>query len=105
MGTCVRMYRPTDTPPEASTKPVEGLSGLPTEHLERELCSLASHLAVGMARWIALADEYDRRRGWGRWGGVVSTSHWVSWRWPVPRGLRASTSASRGSFADLPLIR
>jgi uncharacterized protein DUF222 len=74
------MYRPAETPvddsPEASRDPAE----IPTEHLEAELCELASHLAAGMARWIALVEEYDRREGWGKWWGVKSTAHWIAWQ-------------------------
>jgi hypothetical protein len=65
------MYRPTETPPAAPPKPAADPAELKTERLEHELCSLASHLTAGMARWIALVDEYDRRQGWGRWGGIV----------------------------------
>ena len=73
------------------------LAELPTEHLEAELCELASHLAAGMARWIALVDEYGE--GWGSWWGVNSTAHWTPGAVRARRGWRASTSASRGRFA------
>ncbi|MFL5891582.1 MAG: hypothetical protein ACJ75I_02475 [Solirubrobacterales bacterium] len=71
---------------------------LATEHLEHELCELSSHLAAGMARWISLVDEYDRREGWGSWWGVKSTAHWISWRcneelvFRNPRGERIENS-------------
>jgi hypothetical protein len=72
------MYRPSETGHEAPS--ASDPADLATEHLEAELCSLASHLAAGMARWIALIDEFDRREGWGKWAGVLSTAHWISWQ-------------------------
>jgi len=75
------MYRSVDPPQQRATAaPPKSPADLPNEHLEAELCELASHLAAGMARWIALVDEYDRREGWGKWSGVGSTAHWISWQ-------------------------
>jgi uncharacterized protein DUF222/HNH endonuclease len=99
------MYRPAETPvddsPEASRDPAE----IPTEHLEAELCELASHLAAGMARWIALVEEYDRREGWGKWWGVGSTAHWIAWQCSC--SLRAAREHVRVARAlrELPRIR
>src|SRR5919197_1315123 len=56
MRTSVRMYRPADEAIEAAPRPPRDRAELPIEHLEAELCALASHLAAGMARWIALID-------------------------------------------------
>jgi Domain of unknown function (DUF222)/HNH endonuclease len=96
------MYRPTETPLErAPASPAE----LETEHLEHELCELSSHLTAAMARWIALVDEYDRREGWGRWGGVVSTAHWISWQCACSvRTARDHVRVAR-ALRSLPLIR
>jgi hypothetical protein len=74
------MYRPAGIAVEPAKKRPQSPAELPTEHLEHELCQLASHLSAAMARWISLVDEFDRREAWGKWGGVVSTSHWISWR-------------------------
>ena len=63
-------------PPDRGADP----STLATEHLEAELCSLASRIEAGMVRFLALIDEYDRREGWGQWWGVLSTAHWISWQ-------------------------
>jgi Domain of unknown function (DUF222) len=99
------MYPPTDMPPAAPSSRAADPARLETEHLEHELCSLASHLAAGMARWIALVDEYDRREGWGKWSGVVSTPHWISWRCGC--SLRAAREHVRVARAlrELPLTR
>jgi hypothetical protein len=96
------MYRPADPPPETAAKqPAE----LETEHLEAELCTLSSHLAAGMARWIALVDEYDRREGWGRWRGVLSTAHWISWQCACSvRTARDHVRVAR-ALRDLPSTR
>ena len=74
------MYRPAETPIEPAKMRAADPAELLTEHLEHELCQLASDLTAAMARWISLVDEFDRREAWGKWGGVVSTAHWISWR-------------------------
>ncbi len=96
------MYRSAETPvDEAPRDPAD----LETERLEAELCELASHLTAGMARWIALVDEYDRREGWGRWWGVGSTAHWISWQCACSlRTARDHVRVAR-ALRELPLIR
>jgi hypothetical protein len=96
------MYRSTVDDPAA---PERDLGELPLEHLEAELCELAAHLGAGMARWIALVDEYDHREGWGSWSGVKSTSHWISWRCACStRAAREHVRVAR-ALRELPLTR
>jgi hypothetical protein len=81
-----------------------GLAGLPLEHLEHELCELASHLEAGMARWLALLAEYDRRDGWWSWHGVRSLAEWVAWRCSIsPRAAREHVRVAR-ALRELPMI-
>jgi hypothetical protein len=58
-----------------------------------------------MARWIALVDEYDRREGWGRWGGVVSTAHWISWQCACSAHTAREYVRVARSLRDLPMTR
>jgi hypothetical protein len=99
------MYRSGETPLEAAKGARTEPPDLATEHLEHELCELSSHLAAGMARWISLVDEYDRREAWGRWGGVMSTAHWISWQ--CASSVHTAREYVRVARAnrDLPLIR
>jgi hypothetical protein len=97
------MYRSADSRQQQVTAAPQTPAELPTEHLEAELCELASHLAAGMARWIALVDEYDRREGWGKWSGVGSTAHWISWQCACSlRTARDHVRVAR-ALRDLPL--
>jgi hypothetical protein len=77
---------------------------LPLELLEHELCQLAAHLEAGMARWIALLAEYDRRDGWWSWHGVRSVAEWIAWRCSVsPRAAREHVRVAR-ALRELPMI-
>jgi hypothetical protein len=81
-----------------------GLAGLPLEHLEHELCELASHLEAGMARWLALVAEYDRRDGWWSWHGVRSLAEWIAWRCAMSqRAAREHVRVAR-ALRELPRI-
>ena len=48
------------------------------ERLEAEICQGAAHLCAGMARWLRLVAEFDRREGYARWE-CRSTAHWLNW--------------------------
>jgi hypothetical protein len=86
--------------PKGGGDPVD----LPLEHLEHELCELASHLEAGMARWIALLAEYDRRDGWWSWHGVGSVAEWIAWRCSIsPRAAREHVRVAR-ALRELPMI-
>jgi hypothetical protein len=99
------VYRSADPATEAAARPSDSLAELPTEHLEHELCQLASHLTAAMARWISLVDEFDRREGWGKWGGVVSTSHWISWRCACSERMAREHVRVARALRELPLTR
>jgi hypothetical protein len=78
---------------------------MPVEHLEAELCELAAQIEAGMARWIALVGEYDRREGWGSWWGVRSTAEWIAWRCSCsPRAAREHVRVAR-ALRELPQTR
>jgi hypothetical protein len=55
--------------------------------LEREICELGAHMAVGMCRWLVLVGEFDERCGWAECG-VYWCARWLSWRCSI--GLRAA---------------
>src|SRR4051794_41567153 len=97
MGTYVRMYRSVTANPNPSDTGGVELAALPVEHLEHELCELAAHVEAGMARWVALVGEDDRREGWGSWGGGCSCAGGVAWRRSCSP--RAARGARRGSPA------
>jgi hypothetical protein len=88
----------------SSTSGVADPADLPLERLEHELCQLASHLEAGMARWIALLAEYDRRDGWWSWHGVRSVAEWIAWRCSIsPRAAREHARVAR-ALRELPRI-
>ncbi|MDN5757501.1 MAG: 13E12 repeat family protein, partial [Tomitella sp.] len=47
--------------------------------IEREICTLAAHIAAATARFLTLLDTFDRRGGWAG-AGVLSCAHWLSWK-------------------------
>ena len=98
------MYRPQET--RCSWSPVAAEpAGLELEHLEAQLCELASQIGAGMARWISLVGEYDHREGWGSWRGVRSTAEWIAWRCACsPRMAREHVRVAR-ALRELPLTR
>src|SRR5438445_10374625 len=51
---------------------------LPLERLEAEICEGAAHLFAGMARWLLLVGEFDRRNGYERWE-CRSAAFWLNW--------------------------
>jgi hypothetical protein len=80
----------------------EGLSALPTEHLEAEIESLAAQINVSTARWLSLLGEYDARDGWCSWG-TKSLAEWVAWRCGLePRAAREHVRVAR-ALRELPL--
>ncbi len=99
------MYRAAESQSEGARRPVEGLADLTLEHVEAELCELAAHIGAGMARWIALVDEYDRREGWGSWRGVASTAHWIAWRCACSQRMAREHVRAARALRELPLTR
>ena len=70
--------------------------------LADELASLSAHLSAGMARWLELLGEFDRRLGWLAWGGC---SRWLAWRCGLDgRTAREHVRVAR-ALGGLPLIR
>ncbi|WP_182347201.1 HNH endonuclease [Tomitella gaofuii] len=66
------------------TTQVEGERGIVDDacdikEVERELCTLAAHIAAATARFLILLAQFDRRGGWNGIG-VLSCAHWLSWR-------------------------
>src|SRR5437588_4741680 len=50
----------------------------PLERLEAQICEGAAHLFAGMARWLLLVGEFDRRKGYERWE-CRSSAFWLNW--------------------------
>jgi hypothetical protein len=99
------MGEPTDDAQGVSAAPRSRPDELPIERLEAELCELAAHLEAGMARWISLVAEYDRRGGWSECWGVRSTAEWIAWRCSCsPRAAREHVRVAR-ALRELPKIR
>src|SRR5215211_6806809 len=97
--------RSTSLEPDSSPPRAGELAELPLEHLEHELCELGAHIEAGMARWIALVGEYDRREGWGSWRGVRSSAEWIAWRCSCsPRAAREHVRVAR-ALRELPRTR
>jgi hypothetical protein len=46
--------------------------------MEREIRTLAAHIASATARWLALIAEYDSFGGW-HGSGAKSCAEWISW--------------------------
>ncbi|MDE3132004.1 MAG: DUF222 domain-containing protein [Acidobacteriota bacterium] len=76
----------------------------PLELLEREICTLAAHLAAATCRWLSLIAEFDAREGWAEWG-VASCADWLSWRCGI--GLHTAREQTRvaRTLGGLPLVR
>jgi len=76
----------------------------PLELLEREICTLAAHLAAATCRWLLLVAEFDAREGWAEWG-TTSCAHWLSWRCGIgATAAREHTRVAR-MLGGLPLVR
>ncbi|GAA0619605.1 HNH endonuclease signature motif containing protein [Sporichthya brevicatena] len=77
---------------------------VPIEVLADRITEGAGHLAAATGAWLALIEEYDRRRGWASWG-VKSCAHWLAWRCGI--GLTAAREHIRTAraLADLPVTR
>lgn len=77
---------------------------MPLPEVERELCDLAARIAAATCRWLALAAEFDRRRGHEGFG-FGSCATWLAWRCSItPRAAREQLRVAR-SLRELPRIR
>ncbi len=89
----------------APQEPYSGIGSISLELLEHEICQLASDMTAGMARWLALVGEFDRRDGWNDWSGCRSTVGWIAWRCALsPRAAREHVRVAR-ALAALPRVR
>ena len=62
----------------------------PLAVLEGRITSMAARLAAETREWLALVAEFNRRKGWARWG-MRSMAHWLSCSCSVTPGRPAST--------------
>jgi Domain of unknown function (DUF222)/HNH endonuclease len=82
----------------------DGLAGLPSERLEREITELGGHINAATARWLGLVGEFDRREAWAEWG-CRSCTHWLSYRCGIsPAAAREQVRVAR-RLEELPHLR
>jgi len=80
------------------------VASMATERLEAELVEWSARLAAGMARWLGLLAEFDRRGAYEAWG-CASCVAWVVWQCGLdPRSAREHLRVAR-ALEDLPEIR
>jgi hypothetical protein len=80
-----------------------GVAGAPTERLEAEAIDLASRIAAGTARFLAVVAELDARESWRAWG-CRSTAEWLGWRCGIDdRTAREHVRVAR-RLRDLPVV-
>jgi hypothetical protein len=51
---------------------------VPLERLEAQICEGAGHLFAGMARWLLLVGQFDKRKGHERWE-CRTAAQWLNW--------------------------
>ena len=79
-------------------------SAMATERLEAELVTWAARLAAGMAHWLAVLAEYDRRAGYQAWGCATAV-RWLSWQCGLdPRAAREHLRVAR-ALEVLPTVQ
>lgn len=83
---------------------IEPSGELSDQALEDEILALAGHLSAALSVWLAHVAEFDRRRGWARWG-CLSCAHWIGWRCSLtPTTAREHVRVAR-RLAELPVVR
>jgi hypothetical protein len=81
----------------------DGVAAAPTERLEAEAIDLASRIAAGTARFLAVVAELDARESWRAWG-CRSTAEWLGWRCGIDdRTAREHVRVAR-RLRDLPIV-
>ncbi|MTA13472.1 MAG: DUF222 domain-containing protein, partial [Actinobacteria bacterium] len=80
------------------------LSEIATEQLEAELVAHAAWESRGLARFLDLLVEYDRRQAWGSWG-CVSVQHWLSWKCGLATVAASERLRVAKAVQELPLIK
>ncbi|CAB4593719.1 MAG: DUF222 domain-containing protein [Actinomycetes bacterium] len=80
------------------------LCDIATEQLEAELVAHAAWESRGLARFLDLLVEYDRRQAWGSWG-CVSVQHWLSWKCGLATVAASERLRVAKAIQELPLIK
>src|SRR5690625_5009359 len=75
----------TEHPGSAEDEGASALSDRTVWELAEELGSLAAGIAASTCRFLVLLGEFDAREGWGRYVGVTSMTHWLSWQCGLAR--------------------
>jgi hypothetical protein len=97
-----RAGRPPARPSAQGRRPPD-VATTDTEQLEAEAIDLASRIAAGTARFLAVVAELDLREAWRAWG-CRSTSEWLGWRCGIDdRTAREHVRVAR-RLRDLPLV-
>lgn len=78
-------------------------SALSTPDLVAEITTLAGHLNAANARFLALAAELDRRKGWAEWG-VKSCAHWLNWKCGITLGAAREKVRVARALEKLPKV-
>lgn len=80
------------------------LRHIATEQLEAELVAHAAWETRGLARFLDLLVEYDRRQAWGSWG-CVSVQHWLSWKCGLASVAATERLRVGRALQQLPIIK
>lgn len=73
------------------------------DELADGICTWAGRLAAGTARLLDLVAEFDRREGWAG-PGMLSCSHWLSWRISLAPGTAREWVRVARRLEELPAI-
>ncbi|MCB1001679.1 MAG: DUF222 domain-containing protein [Acidimicrobiales bacterium] len=80
------------------------LGEIATEQLEAELVAHAAWETRGLARFLDVLVEYDRRQAWGSWG-CVSVQHWLSWKCGLATVAASERLRVGKALQGLPLVK
>ena len=82
---------------------MESFSDQSNDELADGICTWAGRLAAGTARLLDLVAEFDRREGWAG-PGMLSCSHWLSWRISLAPGTAREWVRVARRLEELPAI-
>ncbi len=71
--------------------------------LEAQITELAGHLNAANYRWLALIEEFDRRRGWSD-GKLPSCAHWLNFKCGLNLGAAREKVRVAHALVGLPKI-